>query len=125
MIFMNHACHIDLLMKEAGLRCTQDRHDLLSVFLSDRAWSAAHIAKEFPKKDLSTIYRNLQKLAHAGIIQAVHTHADEEFFERTALTHHDHAVCQQCHRMECIPCPVKKIGLTHLLEIQQLCESCV
>ena len=112
-------------MKAGGLRCTQDRHDLLSLFLSDRAWSAGQIAKTFPKKDLSTIYRNLHKLVETGIIQLIHTHASEEFFERVQTPHHDHAVCQKCHRMECIPCPVKKIGLTHLLEIDQLCETCV
>ncbi|MBI5370224.1 transcriptional repressor [Candidatus Uhrbacteria bacterium] len=122
---MQHACHIDRLIKNAGLRCTQDRHDLLEVFLQDRAWSASQLASHVPDKQLSTIYRNLTKLTEAGLIRSIHSHTTEEYFELISKEHHDHEACPTCHKVSCIPCPIVRMRTPHMLEIQHICPTCV
>ncbi len=122
---MKHDCQLDVLLKDAGLRCTTDRHDLLFLFLEKRAWSASQIAYVYPKKDLSTIYRNLQKMQNVGLIHSLHTHTQEEYFEQMHSEHHDHRVCPSCKILHCIPCPISTITDQHTLEIQQSCHTCV
>lgn len=122
---MEHACKIDQLLKDGNLRCTKDRHDLLGLFTNDRTFSASQIAQTYPEKDLSTIYRNLQKLLAANLIRSVHTHTTEEFFELSTSAHHDHRTCPKCQIMACIPCPVASLKQPHILEIARACETCV
>lgn len=122
---MKHDCDIDAVLKNAGLRCTKDRHDLVDLFLENRAWNASQIAKTYPKKDLSTIYRNLQKFLESDIIKPIHPNAAEEFYELANRPHHEHESCPTCRLMACIPCPVRHVPQNHILEIQTLCKACL
>lgn len=122
---MKHTCLHDDQLKQVGLRATQDRHDLLELFAQPRAWCVSQIAAVYPKKDLSTIYRNIQKFLDAGIIRSIHMHSQEEYYEQVLDGHHDHTACPACQLLTCVPCPIQELNQSHLLEIEKLCHDCL
>lgn len=118
---MSH-CKIDDQLKEYQLRNTKDRHKILELFEAERTWTAAQIHQIIPTIDLSTVYRNLQKLEQAGLLNVVHSHTEEQHYEK-ASTHHDHHSCNSCDVIECIPCPIPN-QQTHHLELIGVCTNC-
>ena len=113
------------LLKTYGLRVTKDRERILGLFLEDRCWSAGQLHMALNPLDLSTVYRNIQSLQENGLIEEMHAHQQEKFFELShrARTHHDHNLCGNCQKMVCIPCPVTSLP-EHHLEINVLCVEC-
>lgn len=118
-----HTCDIETQLEAAGLRKTKDRHAILKLFQENRTWTAAQIHEKHRISDLSTIYRNLQKLVELGLLTEVHAHSGETHYERTRTDHHDHLVCDTCDVTECVPCPVKNLQ-PHILELTGHCASC-
>ena len=119
---MSH-CSIEDSLMEAGLRKTRDRHSILELFTQDRTWTAAQAHAVLPNLDLSTIYRNLQRLTQSNILSTAHVHEGEQHYERADKKHHDHLACNTCDTVECVPCPVPKLG-THHLELIGTCGAC-
>ncbi len=118
-----HHCEIEDALKKKGLRKTKDRHDLLRIFEKPQAFTAAQAHLLLKKRaDLSTVYRNLQTLAEEGLLVPVHTHGKEQRYERPRA-HHDHAVCESCDSVACIPCPSPALK-KHALELFIHCNSC-
>jgi Fe2+ or Zn2+ uptake regulation protein len=93
------------------------------------------VRKVLPHISLGTVYRNLQRLVHEGIIQMLF------FGERTArydptLEEHDHFICQQCGRVEDVRVErdqqmdftsLVREGFTiaaHSLAIRGVCQLC-
>lgn len=118
-----HHCAIEQALDERGLRKTKDRHDLLSLFTEPRALTAAQAHALLKRRvDLSTVYRNLQTLVQEGLLIALHTHGKEQLYERPRA-HHDHAVCERCERVSCVPCPAPTLK-KHALEFFIQCMAC-
>lgn len=118
-----HSCHIEDTLKSHGLRTTKDRHDLLCLFEEPRALSASQIHLLLKKRmDLSTIYRNLQTLLEEELLVPLHAHGKEQLYE-LPREHHDHAVCEECDQVTCVPCPVPGFK-KHALEFFTHCKTC-
>jgi len=101
----------------------ETRNDILELFSMDRTWTMAQVHAQLRHFDLSTIYRNVQKLAADGLIVPIHTHGQETVYELAKRPHHDHLVCQRCHGEECVPCPAPALK-KHVLELFGVCQSC-
>lgn len=107
-----------------GLRRTKDRHRILRRFDELRAWSVAELQAALPRIDLSTVYRNVQKLTDAGVLAEIRIHGKEARYERADRAHHDHLVCDRCAAARCVPCPVDGLTSRHSLELYGTCEGC-
>jgi len=93
------------------------------------------VRKRLPKISLGTVYRNLDLLAEAGIIQKLETAGTQKRFDGTVENHY-HVRCVQCGQVDDIPLPLfgeieELLGglsnykiLSHRLEFQGICPSC-
>lgn len=93
------------------------------------------VRKRLPRISLGTVYRNLDLLAEAGIIQKLETAGTQKRFDGTVENHY-HVRCVTCGQVDDIPLPLLgeiegllgglsnyKI-LSHRLEFQGVCPSC-
>lgn len=127
-------------LKEAGLRVTRARLDILSVLSSNtKPLSAEAVWKALGSEnvDQATIYRNLNNLFDAGVVTQVDLEHGHAHFELSNLPHHHHAVCMKCDRVVDISsCGVRQIqdqvqaqsGFDvierHKLEFFGVCNTC-
>src|SRR5271157_6365858 len=93
------------------------------------------VRKLLPRISLGTVYRNLDLLAEAGIIQKLETAGTQKRFDGTVENHY-HVRCVQCGQVDDIPLPLfgeieELLGglsnykiLSHRLEFQGICPSC-
>ncbi len=93
------------------------------------------VRKRLPKISLGTVYRNLDLLGEAGIIQKLETAGTQKRFDGTVENHY-HVRCVQCGQVDDIPLPLfgeieELLGglsnykiLSHRLEFQGICPSC-
>jgi Fur family ferric uptake transcriptional regulator len=93
------------------------------------------VRKRLPRISLGTVYRNLELLAEAGIIQKLETAGTQKRFDGKVENHY-HVRCVQCGQVDDLPVPLfgdiedslrglsdYKI-LSHRLEFQGICPSC-
>ena len=86
---------------------------------------------------LATVYRGLQALAEAGVVDTLRTEDGETLYRRCARTeHHHHLVCRSCGRTEEIDGPTVEawasrvgsergfIDIEHVVELFGTCEAC-
>lgn len=90
-------------MHENGYRITAPRRaivDALQRALKPK--SASDIASHAKIKDASTVYRTLAELVKGGMVNEIQARGTTyyEIFN----THHDHAVCDSCGKIEHVEC---------------------
>lgn len=87
-----------------GLRCTPQRHDVMS-FLAGHVDhpTAAEIFEGVnrvdPRSSKATIYNNLRELVRAGLVREVAVEGRAARFDARALRHH-HFICDRCGEVE-------------------------
>ncbi len=93
------------------------------------------VRRRLPKVSLGTVYRNLDLLAEAGIIQKLETAGTQKRFDGTVENHY-HVRCVRCGQVDDFAVPLlEKIEdalygvsdykvLSHRIEFQGLCPSC-
>lgn len=130
-------------IREAGLRLTQPRKDLVAILANaERPLSAEDILDSAPPGalDLVTIYRNLSTLCELELALAIPLENGKSIYELSDDSHghhhhHHHVVCRKCHNAVCIDMcfaqelekHASKLGfseLTHTVEVYGLCEEC-
>lgn len=111
-------------LKNSGLRLTKDRARILDFFVQKRTWTVPELHRRLKTTDLSTVYRNVQKLAEAGLLTVAHLHDRQPHYELARRSHHAHLVCARCHAAECVPCPVEHLPTKHELELKGVCSAC-
>jgi Fur family transcriptional regulator, ferric uptake regulator len=93
------------------------------------------VRNRLPRISLGTVYRNLELLADAGIIQKLETAGTQKRFDGTVENHY-HVRCVRCGRVDDLPVPL--FGdiedalhglsdyeiLSYHLEFQGICPSC-
>ncbi|SMC23106.1 Fur family transcriptional regulator, ferric uptake regulator [Desulfacinum hydrothermale DSM 13146] len=122
------------------LKMTPQRRQILSV-LRSRHWHPtadevyAEVRREIPRISLGTVYRNLELLARAGLIQKLATAGPQKRYDGNP-TRHFHLRCRRCGRLEDAPVQegfdpldflTDPAGYTvegFVLEYQGLCASC-
>jgi len=94
--------HVDVL-RRAKLRVTPQRIAILDALTSgshlttsQAIWERAH--KRTRGLGLVTVYRILERLRTAGIVEQIDLHGATHFC--LADHHHDHIICERCGRVE-------------------------
>lgn len=126
-------------MKEKALRITTPRLAMLKALseaVTPISAEEIHTQAGDGVLDLVTVYRNLDSLEEAGIIQR---HPIERGRNLYALVsqdhHHHHVICRRCGKIERLPgCDASKLetsakaqgfkDLTHIMEIYGICPHC-
>lgn len=128
--------------KQVGVRSTRQR-SAISALLSniDEFRSAQELHDELRKRGegigLTTVYRTLQSLADAGMVDVLRTDTGESVYRQCSSGHHHHLVCRHCGRTVEVEGPTVEAwaeaiagehGFTevsHTLEIFGTCRDCV
>jgi Fur family transcriptional regulator, ferric uptake regulator len=144
---MKHECNAHLsierirtILKDAGLRCTQGRQDILKVLLdSDAPMSHEELCGCLRSVSINrvTVYRVLESFLKAGVVHRVEAGGRVWRFAVCGKMHrghcHPHFICRECGRIECLnDCPMPEIPRRiprHTVEEQEvylrgLCEEC-
>ena len=130
------------ILRRAGLRVTITRATLVAAMLEAHEPVSMDDAVRLCGQnggDPATIYRNLQALSEAGVLQPVRGVGRREMFELTdshvheGAHHHAHVSCTKCGRVECIdltelpdkPAPPKGWSVDEVtVTVWGLCPEC-
>jgi len=130
------------ILRSIGSKVTPARVHILEVLASE---SKPLTASELQVKldgdvDPVTLYRNLDLLTEAGIIERTHTHEGTAHYEFMAdRPHHHHLICTNCGQVEdveeCHTADKEQVVLklskkfnsirTHKLEFLGTCNDCI
>jgi len=130
------------LLKSRGLRHGKVRASFLQhLSESSTPLSAVDILKKPNMKGVnkSTIYRNIDEMLSAGIIESVYSNSEAQLFEIVGENHHHHFNCTSCGWMQCLD--VSEIEVTlrsveeklrrqgleikrHILGFEGVCQKC-
>ncbi|KQY59616.1 Fur family transcriptional regulator [Aeromicrobium sp. Root495] len=125
----------------AGQRSTRQRRAVSAILDDLEAFASAQdihdrLTHGGEKIGLSTVYRNLQSLVDAQLVDALRSDEGEVLYRRCSSGHHHHLVCRSCGRTVEVEGPtVEKWADTiaadhgftevaHTLEIFGTCASC-
>jgi len=125
-------------LKTAGLKSTPGRRAVLETLKKvSRPLSPEEIHQRVSPKtcDRATVYRILESLLKAGLIQQVLVRGKKLFLREESTHHHHHAVCRQCGATvcldQCLIAPLEKearsLGfrdLQHSIQLTGLCPKC-
>ncbi|MCD2257247.1 Fur family transcriptional regulator [Agrilactobacillus fermenti] len=127
-------------LRDGGVRITPQREAVLRYLIQSDEHPTAdeiyrHLAADFPKMSVATVYNNLRVLTRLGIVQEM-SYGDSSSRFDFAETKHYHAVCERCGRIVDVFFPdfdqVDTVAenLTgfqvngHRLEVYGLCPQC-
>lgn len=122
-------------LRDSGQRLTAIKSQILDIFLEERDYLDAGGVHErlTLSSDLSTIYRNLDALYHAGILDIVYKD-DKRWFKMVEEEEHRHfVICEKCGEQKLLDfCPFKHINSqiegydirAHTFELIGVCPSC-
>jgi len=90
-------------LREANMRCTAQREDIVRVLLDMSGhFSAEGLHRRLQEEDVhvsrSTVYRTVSALEERGLIRHVFQSDGHSFYEK-AEEHHDHLLCVQCGKV--------------------------
>ncbi|MFC9664306.1 Fur family transcriptional regulator [Nocardia sp. NPDC127606] len=128
--------------KQVGVRSTRQRSAISALLNNiDEFRSAQELHDELRKRGegigLTTVYRTLQSLADAGMVDVLRTDTGESVYRQCSSGHHHHLVCRHCGRTVEVEGPTVEAwaetiasehGFTevsHTLEIFGACRECV
>jgi Fur family ferric uptake transcriptional regulator len=95
-------------LRARGSRLTSARRVLLeALFAADGLVSAEYIADgmdgRFTRSDVSSVYRNLERLEQVGIVCHVHLGHGAGLYALERGGHHEYLVCEGCDRVDSVP----------------------
>lgn len=87
-------------LKQAGLKTTRPRLQVLSVLATRRHMAAEEVYKVLMEEGqsigLATVYRVLTQFEDAGLVIRNKFEGERAVFELNDTAHHDHMVCIEC-----------------------------
>ncbi len=129
------------LLREKGLKATKGRLEVLKILKeARRPMSAAQVFRETPKDmcaSLSTVYRILNQLTEADILQASLEQDESTYYEYRNEEHRHYIVCSRCGKLAPIDdCPLdalekhilRSTGYTitgHRFQLEGICPDCL
>ena len=91
-------------LKENQFKCTPERETILkTVFATHRHFDADELVdllrRKHKKISRATVYRTLDLMAKAGLVQGMELGKSRKMYEHTlGHKHHDHLICEECGR---------------------------
>ena len=129
------------LLREKGLKATKGRLEVLKILKeAARPMSAAQVFHELPKDacaSLSTVYRILNQLTGADILQASLQQDECTYYEYRNEEHRHYIVCSRCGKLAPIDdCPLDALdehilrstgyAITgHRFQLEGICPDCL
>jgi Fur family ferric uptake transcriptional regulator len=124
-----------------GVRSTRQRAAIAALLDKlDEFRSAQELHDELRRRGegigLTTVYRTLQQMAAAGVVDALRTDTGEAVYRRCSDGHHHHLVCRACgstvevqgDQVETWATEVARThgftDISHTIEIFGLCAAC-
>jgi len=124
-----------------GRRATRQRAAVLELLENiDDFRSAQELHDELRRRGdtigLTTVYRTLQSLSDAGLVDTMRTESGEVIYRRCSDHHHHHLVCRECgYTVEVEEPAVERwaesvaasngfVNLRHTVEIVGTCADC-
>lgn len=130
-------------IRTAGLRMTEPRRRLLSVFLdSQMPLSAKNLLGRLAdfgiEVNKTTVYREIESLIKIGVLKSIQLGERSTYYELASTEHHHHLVCLGCNRVEDVDMNESSIAKQeqkiaserrfqisyHALEFFGLCQQC-
>lgn len=125
-------------LKKAGLKSTPGRRAIMAVLAKHRSPlspDAIHRQVGVQTCDRATVYRILDSMAEAGLIQQILVRGKKLYLLEETEHHHHHAVCRQCGATvcldQCLIAPLEKEALAHgfrdlrhSIQLTGLCPKC-
>lgn len=133
---------LEELLKGKGFKITSQRKAVLEAFiyLDKHLLTAAevfdYVSSKSNKINYSTVYRNLEALTDAKIINRFNLDNGVNYYELNVEGHHHHLICISCGTAEKTNfCPMEKLKISieestdfqpidHKLEIYGYCGRC-
>ena len=133
----SHAKEADPL-RQAGLKSTPGRRavlDILANSTSPLSPEQIHTKVGSEVCDRATIYRILESLGEAGLVQRVILGGKTLYLPEESSHHHHHIVCRKCRATvcldQCLISPLEKTAkrlgfrdVRHSLQLTGLCAKC-
>jgi len=132
------------IFRKQGMRMTQTRSLMLDLFLENHQPLSALTLKQALKKrghevNKTTVYRELERLEKAGILQSIRLQDRKQYFELANRGHHHHLVCLECDQVldiafqdasllkqaETLSKKENFLIATHTIEFYGKCHSCL
>ena len=125
-------------LRQAGLKSTPGRRAILKILeKTETPLSPDQIYTQVGSAtcDRATIYRILESLGEAGLVQRVALGGKTFYLPEDSSHHHHHIVCRGCHSTicldQCLIAPLEKkarqLGfqdIHHSLQLTGLCSKC-
>lgn len=141
MVDDDHTSDPQQILTQYGMRVTDQRCEVLAAMLNEPNDITAQGLHErlrisAPSLGLATVYRTLNALADAGVLDRLHHDATGTCFRYCRPGHHHHLRCRHCHKVvELRDCELSEwttqIGhdhgfrnITHALELEGVCDAC-
>ncbi|MCU1642128.1 MAG: Zinc uptake regulation protein [Nocardia sp.] len=127
--------------KTVGVRSTRQRSAIAALLTDiDEFRSAQELHDELRRRGegigLTTVYRTLQSLAEAGLVDVLRTDSGESVYRQCSTGHHHHLVCRSCGSTVEVEGPTVEAwadsvaaehgfsDISHTMEIFGTCRSC-
>lgn len=127
---------------KVGSRSTKQREALVHVLDEVDGFRSAQqlhamLARRGAKVGIATVYRSLQLLAEADLVDVIHSEDGEASYRRCSTRHHHHLVCRTCGRAVEAQAPAVErwvaaiaaehgfADVSHDLEIFGTCTDCI
>jgi Fur family ferric uptake transcriptional regulator len=124
-----------------GARSTKQREALVNVLDEVDGFRTAQqlhamLIERGDKVGIATVYRSLQLLADADLVDVIHGDEGEASYRRCSTRHHHHLVCRECGRAVEAQAPEVEVwvdamaaqhgfsDVSHDLEIFGTCADC-
>lgn len=129
------------LLATHGIRVTGQRVTVLDAMLHEPNDVTAQVLHDrlhahHPTLGIATVYRTLNALADAGVLDRLHHAHGSTCFRYCGPGHHHHLTCRQCHAVvELRECELGAwaaeigarhgfTGVQHAVELEGTCEAC-
>lgn len=129
-------------LRAAGHRLTQPRQSIIEAVAGQQSRFTAgelcdEVARRAPTVGRATVFRTMQLLAEAGVLERVHGEGGHDAYIVDTRGHHHHMVCGNCGAVVSLEgCGLEdfltdlaaRYGFTaedHLVEIYGRCEACI
>ena len=127
--------------RTVGIRSTRQRNAIAALLGDIEEFrSAQELHDELRRRGegigLTTVYRTLQSLADAGMVDVLRTDSGESVYRQCSTGHHHHLVCRDCGRTVEVEGPTVEawaetvarqhgfIDISHTMEIFGTCNTC-
>lgn len=97
---------------ERGYRVTTARRQLCEALISQKDPVTIQTLVKLVDADEASVYRTVHVLKKEGLLEEISVHNDVSRYS-TAIHHHHHVVCRNCHTIAHVPCTGRIPSISH------------